>query len=89
MGAIARARAEAPAVTAEETAMTEQNAADRAARGCAGGGYGTALDFAEVEGLKRNNASRREWNAPGSEFLSWRADTQNWLGAEFCSFWWD
>jgi len=52
-------------------------------------GYGTALDLAEVEGLTRSNASRREWHAPGWEFLSWRADTQDWLGAEFCSFWWD
>jgi len=52
-------------------------------------GYGTALDLAEVEGLKRSNASRREWNAPGGEFLAWRAGTQDWLGAEFCSFWWD
>lgn len=52
-------------------------------------GYGTALDLAEVEGLKRSDASRREWHAPGWEFLSWRAGTQDWLGAEFCSFWWD
>jgi hypothetical protein len=51
--------------------------------------YGTALDLAEVEGFKRSNASRREWYAPGCEFLSWRAGTQDWLGAEFCSFWWD
>ena len=32
---------------------------------------------------------RHEWDAPGHEFLDWRARTQDWLGAEFCSFWWD
>jgi hypothetical protein len=42
-------------------------------------GYGTALDLAEVEGLTRSNASRREWGAPGWEFLSWRAGAQDWL----------
>jgi hypothetical protein len=51
--------------------------------------YGTALDLAEVTGLTRSNASCCEWNAPGWEFLSWRANTEGWLGAEFCSFWWD
>jgi hypothetical protein len=51
--------------------------------------YGTALDLAIVEGLARVDATRHEWDAPGSEFLPWRADRRDWLGANFCSFWWD
>jgi hypothetical protein len=35
------------------------------------------------------DAERHEWDAPGSEFLPWRADTRDWLGAALCSFWWD
>jgi hypothetical protein len=50
---------------------------------------GTALDLAVVEGLASADASRHEWDAPGSEFLPWRAGTEEWLGAAFCSFWWD
>ena len=42
------------------------------------GGYGAAAD-----------ATRHLWDAPGSEFASWRADVRDWLGAAFCSFWWD
>ena len=52
-------------------------------------GYGTALDLAVVEGLTSPNASRHLWDAPGSEFLPWRTSTPDWLGAAFCSFWWD
>jgi hypothetical protein len=51
--------------------------------------YGTALDLAAVEGLVTADAGRHEWDAPGHEFLDWRARAQDWLGAEFCSFWWD
>lgn len=49
----------------------------------------TALDLAIVEGLAAANATRHLWDAPGSEFASWRADVRDWLGAAFCSFWWD
>ena len=52
-------------------------------------GYGNALDLAVVEGLARMDADRHVWASPGSEFLSWRASTHDWLGAMFCSFWWD
>jgi hypothetical protein len=49
----------------------------------------TALDLAIVEGLAATGATRHLWDAPGSEFVSWRADVSDWLGAAFCSFWWD
>lgn len=49
----------------------------------------TALDLAIVEGLATAGATRHLWDAPGSEFGSWRADVRDWLGAAFCSFWWD
>jgi hypothetical protein len=49
----------------------------------------TALDLAIVEGLATSDATRHLWDAPGSEFASWRADVRDWLGAAFCSFWWD
>ncbi len=26
---------------------------------------------------------------PAPKFLPWRAGTRDWLGAAFCSFWWD
>jgi len=52
-------------------------------------GYGTALDLAVVEGLASRDADHRQWEESGPEFLSWRADTDDWLGAAFCSFWWD
>lgn len=52
-------------------------------------GYRTALDLAAVEGLASRDADHRQWEEPGPEFLSWRADTDDWLGAAFCSFWWD
>jgi len=51
--------------------------------------YGTALDLAAVESLVTADAGRHEWDALGHEFLDWRARAQDWLGAEFCSFWWD
>ena len=40
-------------------------------------GCGTALDLALVEGFAGMNAERHEWDAPGSEFLPWRADTRD------------
>lgn len=49
----------------------------------------TALDLAVLEGLASADADRRLWGLPGSEFLSWRADRDDWLGATHCSFWWD
>ena len=49
----------------------------------------TALDLAIVEGLATIDATRHLWDAPGSEFICWRADVRDWLGATFCSFWWD
>jgi hypothetical protein len=49
----------------------------------------TALDLAIVEGLATAGATRHLWDAPGSEFASWRADVHDWLDAAFCSFWWD
>jgi hypothetical protein len=52
-------------------------------------GYGTALDLAVVEGLATVNADRPVWAATGYEFRPWRAATDEWLGAAFCSFWWD
>ena len=51
--------------------------------------YGTALDFAVVEGLATMDADRHAWGMSGSEFLSWRAGSDDWLDAAFCSFWWD
>jgi hypothetical protein len=51
--------------------------------------YGSALDLALVEGLAHVDAGRHLWEAPGSDFLSWHASTRDWLGAMFCSFWWD
>jgi hypothetical protein len=42
-----------------------------------------------VEGFVKVDATRHEWDASGSEFLTWRAGARDWLGAEFCSFWWD
>jgi hypothetical protein len=50
---------------------------------------GTALDLAVVEGLAVPEAQRHEWEASGSEFLDWRAGADDWLGAPYCSFWWD
>jgi hypothetical protein len=52
-------------------------------------GYGTALDFALLEGLASMDANRHLWGMSGPEFLSWRADADDWLGAAFCSLWWD
>ena len=52
-------------------------------------GYGTALDLAVVEGFATANADRPVWAATGYEFRPWRAGTDDWLGASFCSFWWD
>jgi hypothetical protein len=53
-------------------------------------GYGTALDLAIVEGLVSPEDSKHQWDAPGPEFLPWCAtSTHDWLGAAFCSFWWD
>jgi hypothetical protein len=52
-------------------------------------GYGTALDLAVVEGFASMNAERPVWAATGYEFHPWRASTRDWLGAAFCSFWWD
>ena len=52
-------------------------------------GYGTALDLAVVEGLATVNADRPVWAATGYEFRPWRAGADDWLGAAFCSFWWD
>jgi hypothetical protein len=52
-------------------------------------GGGTALDLAVVEGLTRPNTTRHRWGWPGSAFLDWSADRGDWLGAVFCSFWWD
>jgi|HubBroStandDraft_6_1064221.scaffolds.fasta_scaffold829751_1 hypothetical protein len=54
-----------------------------------GTALGTALDLAIVEGLVKVTATRHEWDASGSEFLTWRARADGWLGAEYCSFWWD
>ena len=51
--------------------------------------YGTALDLAVVEGLAVPEAQRYEWETSGSEFLDWRAGADDWLGAPYCSFWWD
>ena len=53
---------------------------------------GTALDLAVVEGFASINASRRVWGMPGPQFAAWRAgdaDDADWLGAAYCSFWWD
>lgn len=52
-------------------------------------GHGTALDLAVVEGLASQDADHRQWEESGPEFLFWRADTDDWLGAASCSFWWD
>jgi hypothetical protein len=49
----------------------------------------TALDLAVVEGLASSDANRVLWSVPGSEFLAWCADSDDLLGAAFCSFWWD
>jgi hypothetical protein len=51
--------------------------------------YGTAVDLAVVERLTSRDAHCRLWEELGSEFLPWRADTRDWLGAAFCSFWSD
>ncbi len=51
--------------------------------------YGTALDLALIEGLARADANRHLWEASGPEFISWRASTDDWLGATLCSIWWD
>jgi hypothetical protein len=50
---------------------------------------GTALDLAVVEGLESAGAELRLWQADGSEFAPGSADSDEWLGATFCSFWWD
>jgi len=50
---------------------------------------GTALDLAVVEGLEAADATRRLWQAGGSEFAPGIDDSERWLGATFCSFWWD
>ena len=52
-------------------------------------GYGTALDLAVVEGFASRSAEGPVWAATGYEFCPWRVSTQDWLGAAFCSFWWD
>lgn len=49
---------------------------------------GTALDLAVVEGLAAADATRFLWGAGGYEFPG-LMDTEDWLGATFCSFWWD
>lgn len=51
--------------------------------------YGTALDLAVLEGLASMDADRHLWGMSGAELLSWRASTDDWLGATFCSLWWD
>ena len=51
--------------------------------------YGTALDLAVAEGLSIRDANCRLWGESGSEFLRWRADMRDRLGAAFCTFWWD
>ncbi|HEY5985872.1 MAG TPA: hypothetical protein VIV12_05725, partial [Streptosporangiaceae bacterium] len=53
------------------------------------GDGGTALDLAFVEGFASRDADRRLWGMPGSQFAAWHADDGDWLGAAFCSFWWD
>jgi hypothetical protein len=52
---------------------------------------GTALDLAVVEGCASADTDRYEWGCPGSEFIAWRASSGDvgWLGAAYCSFWWD
>jgi hypothetical protein len=50
---------------------------------------GTALDLAIVEGFDSRNAERHLWGVNGSEFAPGASGSQNWLGATFCSFWWD
>ncbi len=50
---------------------------------------GTALDLALVEGLATVDATRRLWQAGGSDFAPGQPDNGDWLGAAFCSFWWD
>lgn len=50
---------------------------------------GTALDLALVEGFASMDAERHLWEAPGSEFRPGSANPRDWLGAAFCSFWWD
>lgn len=52
-------------------------------------GGGTALDLALVEGMDSPDAEQRLWGANGPEFGPGRADARGWLGAAFCSFWWD
>jgi hypothetical protein len=49
----------------------------------------TALDLALVEGLATLDVTRREWQADGSDFAPGQPDSNDWLGATFCSFWWD
>lgn len=48
----------------------------------------TALDIALVEAFAGMDAERPLWAAPAAEFRAERAD-RDWLGAAFCSFWWD
>jgi hypothetical protein len=50
---------------------------------------GTALDLALVEGLASADATRHLWQAGGSDFAPGQPDSADWLGATFCSFWWD
>jgi len=42
-----------------------------------------------MEGFASMDAGRPPWVATGSEFRTWRASTDDWLGAAFCRFWWD
>lgn len=66
-----------------------EDLADQIARLWPVDGYGTAFDLAVVEGFASRDAERPVWAATGYEFHPWRAITQDWLGAAFCSFWWD
>ena len=66
-----------------------EDLADQIARQWPVDGYGTALDLAVVEGFASRGGERPVWAATGYEFCPWRASTQDWLGAAFCSFWWD
>ncbi len=53
-----------------------------------GGCGGSALDVAVVEGLTRMDASKCLWAAAGTDFAAWVLDA-GFLGASYCSFWWD
>jgi hypothetical protein len=66
-----------------------EDLADQIARQWPADGYGTALDLAVVEGFATMDSPRPVWAATGYEFRPWRAGTDDWLGAAFCSFWWD